>query len=293
MSAVNGSQKYFENFGYAWGAKKAATNRNIRRADYIPPEKAHQIMQNPEQSEQLDQQGKRIVKVVTAQKNGAWGVFFTDQTNLYPVIGDNYYAQSKTNEGDNGLADKGMFAATKGQHRKFYGYSSDEGRGKVFTMPTQTQFLLPGGPQDPNPQPVHKGGLAGVGRGERFYLWIKNDGTLWWLPSHEAREILGGQGQPIPLTKEQVDKLNLENGEYFVLTNPDKFVYSLDTLDPVSRQKAEQDFRQKTDVMNQMYDEMLRQNPQEPPHVGLNAFKYCIVVVGGGGGHSKPLRSED
>lgn len=279
LNAVNGSTKFFENFGYAWGAKKAAVNRNIRRADFLPSEKAHQFLSDPNQLDELEQSGRRIVRVVTAQKNGAWGVFFTDNTQLFPVIGDNYYASARTNEGDNGLADKAMFAASKGQHRKFYGYKTDDGRGKVFTMPTQTQFTLANGPQDPNPQPVHKGTMGGTGRDQRFYLWVKNDGTLWWLPSHEARGILGGvsQAQPHPLTKEQVDQLNLEKDEYFILTNPDKFVYSWDSVDPVVRPKVEQDYRQKTDMMNRLYDAMLQLNPDEIPHVGLNAFKYCVV----------------
>jgi len=123
-----------------------------------------------------------------------------------------------------------------------------------------------------------------------YYLWIKNDGTLWWVPNESRREIRGNnpkrqgaeKGKPFPLTKEQVDHLSLEKGKWFVLTNPDKFVYSWDTLpehsqDEIAEKQAKiQDWKEKTQLMDDLYD-FLSNSDLGPPSVNLQATKYCIV----------------
>jgi hypothetical protein len=275
-SAVNGSNKFFETFGYAWGAKKAATNKNIRQANYLTPEKLEAIRNDPEKQSQLEESDVRVVQVVTAEKNGAYGIFFSDGNGLIPVIGDNYYASANIkDENDQSFVDKAKFVASKGQHKKFFGLNTaDSARGKILTLPTQTQYTLQT-PNDPNPQPVRKGGgdLGKSSRYSRYYIWPKNDGTLWWINATQTSRI----NNSMPLTKEQVDSLNVENNNYYLLSNPDKFVYSWETIDPISRPKVEQNYHQVTGLMNEIYDALMTMNPDKQPHVALNAFKYCII----------------
>jgi hypothetical protein len=274
---ADGKDKYFENFGYAWGARKVAVNRNVRRADYIPPEKAQRLL-DPSAQYEMESNNLRLVQLVTAQKNNAWGIFFKDTTGkLYPVIGDNYYAQGKLSQEDTGFADPGLFAATKGQHKKFFGYHDEAApRGVSAVMPTQTQFMLSNGPQDPRPQPVRRGTLSDSARGDRYYLWIRNDGTLWWLKAAErGAHLKGGQSQPIPLTAEQVDFFNIHKNEYWQLANPDVEVYDWSTVPEDMREQEQQDYQAKTTLMNQMYDTLMQSGME--PKVHLNAFKYVIV----------------
>ena len=299
QNSSNTSQKWLEQFGYIWGLKKKGDYRNKRDAKDISDEHVEVIKNDTAQLEQMEQSGQKIMQVVTAQKNGAWGIFFTDGHNIVPVIGEDYYNSSKTNEHSNDWVEWDTFRDESGQHSKYFGVKSTQPDGNVkkqFVYPTSTQFLLPEGEQDSNPKVVSKAEIKNTSsQGQPiYYLWIKNDGTLWWVPKEARNDIAGKErkgkkrdgstsGKPFPLTKEQVDAMNLLKDKHVKITKPHAMVYSWDTLpeqepeDKEIKQKKMQDWQEKTHLMNQMYD-FFSEHPQLPPmDVRLQATKYVIV----------------
>lgn len=348
QDSSNTSAKWLEQFGYIWGLHKKGDYRNKRQADDVSDEHAEQIKNDPKAQEGLKQTNQKLMQVVTAPMNGAYGIFFDDGHNKIPVIGTDYYASSGTHQHDRGWVDWDTFRSESGQHSKYYGITMPQPNGdvkKMLVYPTSTQFLLPEGEQDPNPQIVSKADLKSTmsekteyiwnnggtetmipnneiakgGRGTYvwkkpdgkvveipakqlqikesplYYLWIKNDGTLWWVPKDMRNEVAGRErksvkkregaetGQPFPLTREQVDFFNMLKNKHVRVTNPHTLVYSWDTLpDNTPEEKQEkqakiEDWKQKTRLMNQLYD-FIAEHPQLPPSdVRLQATKYVII----------------
>jgi hypothetical protein len=286
---ANGRDKYFENFGYAWGAKKMPVSRNKRQTTNVTDQASiSSYLKSDKTRAEWEAKNIRLVQVVTAQRGNGFGVYFQDhEGKLYPVTGDNYFAATNLTEDSPGFVDKSAYKASKGQAVKFYGIRGETRDQNVATLPTGSQFRL-NGLDDPKPQFVSKGkGLGddnkteGMGRKSRYLLNIKNDGTLWWIPMTDTTKLRKNDSpQAHPLTEAQVDYLNPHKGAYYKLTNPDTNVYSWDTVDPDIRDQQQADYQEKTNMMNEMYDEISRKTGQEPK-TGLNAYKWVIIGPAG------------
>jgi hypothetical protein len=249
----NTSMKWLEQFGYIWGLGKKGDYRDRRDAHDLSDEHVEKLKNDPASREQFDASGQELMKVVTAQKNGAYGIFFTpdDGFNLTPVIGTDYYKASNTDENNSEWVNWDHFRSESGQHSKYFGISQKQPNGdvkKMFVYPTSTQFFLPNGEQDPNPQVVSKAELKSsladkteyvwnnngtqvaipndqISKSDKkltyvwnkpdrqrveiparelqikaqplYYLWIKNDGTLWWVPKDMRNEVAGKERKSV------------------------------------------------------------------------------------------------
>lgn len=265
---TNGSNWFFQNFGYAWGAKKVPTGK-MRVANPI----------TEVDLQQGAKPGRKHVQVVTGHKNGGWGIFFKDEENqLIPVTSDEYYNRTGSSRDDFGFVDKEHYVNTKGQHKKYF----ENYEFKKILLPTQTVYSLPNGLQDPNPIPVPKTyqpkkaqvepmNRRTLARDQKYYIWPRNDGTLWWVPFGERME----KANVHPLTKEQVDRINVKNGQWFDLGAEDVETYSWDTIPADQRARLEDDFKQKTQVMNEIWDYLAMNGFEQD--VGLQAYKWCII----------------
>lgn len=263
---VNGSDWFFQNFGYAWGASKVPTGK-IRSAYPIteidlkyPP-----------------REGKKHVQVVTESRNGGWGIFFKDiENNLTPVTSDEYYNRSGLSRDDQGFVDKEHYIGTRGQHNKYFRNPELQ---KIL-LPTQTVYMLPNGVKDPTPIPIPKSSKqnsseqsinrSGINPNEKFYIWPRNDGTMWWIPFDNKKD----KSKVFPLTKEQVDHINYEKGNWFEIGNEDVEKYSWETIPADKREQVEQDFFYKTQIMNEIWDYLESKNSI---HVGLQSYKWCVI----------------
>jgi len=341
QESTNTSEKWLEQFGYIWGLGKVGNYRNKRDAHDVSDEHAEMIKNDPKKIEEMKAADQKLLTVVTAPTNGAYGIYFSDGHNLTPVIGNDYYASSKTNHTNRNWVDWDTFRSESGQHSKYFGVTSKEGIDvkKTLVYPTSTQFFLAEGEQDPKPQVISKADLKSSvaekteytwngavvpsqeitksGRGSYiwnksdgtsvnipakelqikeqtvYYLWIKNDGTLWWVPKSLRNEIAGKErkgkidssesGKPVPLTREQVDFFNLFNGKHVRVTKPDTHVYSWDSLtegtpeEKSDKQLKIQDYHQKTQLMDDLYDFFESRPGVESPDVRLQATKYVII----------------
>jgi hypothetical protein len=142
----NTSMKWLEQFGYIWGLGKKGDYRDRRDAHDLSDEHVEKLKNDPASREQFDASGQELMKVVTAQKNGAYGIFFTpdDGFNLTPVIGTDYYKASNTDENNSEWVNWDHFRSESGQHSKYFGISQKQPNGdvkKMFVYPTSTQFF--------------------------------------------------------------------------------------------------------------------------------------------------------
>lgn len=275
---VNGSPWFFENFGYAWGASKVQTGKT-RVAN---PATEIDLQQGPKP-------GRKLVQVVSGSRNGGWGIFFKDEEgNLTPITSDAYYSRANVSRDDQGFVDKSHYVGTKGQHAKYF----QNLEYKKILLPTQTVYALPGGPTDPNPKPVPKTfqekqaqtepmqppmapaaplNRSSLGADQKYYIWPRNDGTLWWVPYGQKQE----KANVFPMTKEQVDKINVKNGQWFDIGDEAVETYSWDTIPADKRGRLQQDFQAKSEVMNEIWDYLQQKGFAQD--VGLQAYKWCVI----------------
>jgi len=348
QDSSNTSNKWIEQFGYIWGLKKVGHYKDKRDASDVSDEHAELIKQNPAKQQEMELLGQKLMTVVTAQINGAYGIFFSDGNNITPVIGNDYYSVSDTNHHNREWVNWDSFRSESGQHSKYFGVSAETLSGeikKTLVYPTSTQFFLTHGEEDSNPEMVSKADLKSkvaekteyiwnngtaemiIPRDEinrvdnrfyswdnpdgtsvqipskqlkikeqpLYYLWIKNDGTLWWVPKEARNEVAGKERKsmknrdgtesekPFPLTREQVNFFNMFNGKHVVITKPQTHVYSWESLPSVTPEEKQEketkiaDYQQKTQLMDDLWD-FFASHPNKPPtDVRLQATKYVII----------------
>lgn len=279
-----GSDWYFGEYGYAWGARKTLTNKTIRNTDHVTPDEADKMLKSGNLDNLSVNRGGNsypasLTQVVVSKKNNGWGLFLQDMGSgkMEPAINDAYYIATNKTSDDKNFADKAQMVKNRGGHTKFYGYLDDRNNFIPVRL-SQTQFRLPRGPQDPKPiaVPTARNQAAGYsmgGRDDRYYIWPKNDGTLWWIPATQHRGVGHGSADAYPLTEEQVKMVcGAKLGSFWMKAKINREAYDPKTIGPEQREN----YLKITHALSDVYDTLTGMG-MEPQHVGLNAYKFVII----------------
>jgi hypothetical protein len=288
-SSINGSDLHRKTFGYAWGAQKQIDpERKIRQTQHLDPDKAMRLMNDDSTVAEMQAKNQRIVQVITGEKNGRFGIFFTDGSQLFSVVPDAYFdalksglAQQGQPLDENSGADKSILRDLKSGIEKFFTIQSQlhPDLKKERFLPNQKRFILDT-PDDPKPKPVFgfnvgagsakKVGPAHDGRhlgntepDKRYIACLFNDGTMYWQKESD-------KSVRFPMTEAQVDTFNGWKKSYWVITNPDNFEWSFQ--DP----QQEQQYRHDAGVMNQISD-FLQAHSNTERHVASQKFQTVII----------------
>ena len=288
--SINGSQLHRKIFGYAWGAEKVVDpDKKTRQTQHLDPEKAMRMMGDDKLKADMESKNQRVVEVVTAEKNGRYGIFFTDGSQLFSVVPDAYFdalksgLASKGQELDeNSGADKGILRDLKSGIQKFFTIQSQlhPDLKKEQFLPNQKRFVLDS-PEDPKPKPVFgknvqpgspkKVGPAHDGRhmgnteaDKRYIACLYNDGTMYWQKEND-------KNVKIPMSEAQVDSFNGWKGSYWTITNPDNFEWKFKSPD------QEEQYRHDCRIMNELSDFLQANHLGGERHVASQKFQTVII----------------
>jgi hypothetical protein len=304
-SSINGSTLHRKTFGYAWGAEKVVDpTKRSRQTQHLDPDKAMRLMSDDAAQADMQAKDQRVVQVATAEKNGRFGIFFTDGSQLFSVVPDAYFDALKSGLASKGQgldentgADKGILRELKSGIQKFFTIQSQlhPDLKKEQFLPNQKRFVLDS-PEDPQPKPVFgfnvtqgspkKVGPAHDGRhlgntdpNNRYIACLYNDGTMYWQKEND-------KNVKFPMTEAQVDTFNGWKGSFWTITNPDNFEWQFKTPD------QEQQYRHDCQVMNELSD-FLQSHHNVERHVASQKFQTVIIgprfTHGGQTGHEQTI----